>query len=78
MYGHCAEVVATDGRWLKVRGADGYDGWMHEGFTAPCENGSTIEWAWDIEGEISMGCSIRDARVQRWTCRSARLSAMAT
>jgi hypothetical protein len=62
LYGHCAEVVATDGRWLNVRGADGYDGWMHEGYTASCENGDVVAWAWDIDGEISMGCSIRDAR----------------
>jgi gamma-D-glutamyl-L-lysine dipeptidyl-peptidase len=62
LYGHRAEVIATEGRWLKVRGADGYEGWIHEGYIAPCENGSTIGWAWDIEGKISMGCSIRDAR----------------
>lgn len=62
LYGHCAEVVETDGRWLKVRGADGYDGWTHEGFTAPCENGSSLAWSWDIDGLISMGCSIRDSK----------------
>lgn len=62
LYGHCAEVVGIDGRWLKVRGADGYDGWMHEGFTAPCAEGVPLVWSWDIEGEISMGCSVRDSK----------------
>jgi hypothetical protein len=60
LYGHCAEVVAIDGHWLQVRGADGYEGWMHEGYTARCEDENGVLWAWDIEGELSMGCSIRD------------------
>jgi hypothetical protein len=55
LYGHCAEVLGTDGLWLNVRGPDGYDGWMHEGYTAPSELDKFIKWAWDIESEISMG-----------------------
>jgi hypothetical protein len=62
LYGHCAEVITTEGNWLKVRAADGYEGWVHEGYTAPCEEGAVIGWAWDNEGELSMGCSIRDGR----------------
>jgi gamma-D-glutamyl-L-lysine dipeptidyl-peptidase len=62
LYGHCAEVVATEGRWLKVRGADGYDGWTHEGFTGPSEDGADLVWGWDIDGDVSMGCSIRDSK----------------
>ena len=62
LYGHCAEVLRTDGLWLNVRGPDGYDGWMHEGYTAPSELDKFIKWAWDIESEISMGCSVRDSR----------------
>ena len=62
LYGHCAEVLGTDGLWLNVRGPDGYDGWMHEGYTAPSELDKFIKWAWDIESEISMGCSVRDSR----------------
>ena len=61
LYGHCAEVLATDGLWLNVRGPDGYGGWVHEGFTALCEADNFIKWGWDIEGDISMGCSIRDS-----------------
>ena len=62
LYGHCAEVVGTEGRWLKVRGADGYEGWMHQGYTAPCDDDNTVAWGWDVDGELSMGCSIRDAK----------------
>ncbi len=61
LYGHCAEVITTEGRWLRVRGADGYEGWTHEGYTAPCEDGGSVEWGWDADGELSMGCSIRDS-----------------
>ena len=62
LYGHCAEVVGTEGRWLKVRGADGYEGWMHQGYTAPCDDDNAVAWGWDVDGELSMGCSIRDAK----------------
>ena len=61
LYGHIAEVIEADGRWLHVRGADGYEGWTHSGYTVPFDDGADITWAWDIEGELSMGCSIRDS-----------------
>jgi len=62
LYGHCAEVVGTEHRWLKVRGADGYEGWTHEGYTAACDDDNAVAWGWDVNGELSMGCSIRDAK----------------
>lgn len=62
LYCHCAEVLESDGRWLKVRGADGYEGWMHQGYTEPCDSDKPLPWPWDVDGEISMGCSIRDAK----------------
>lgn len=62
LYGHCAEVIGTEDRWLKVRGADGYEGWLHAGYAAPCDDDNTVSWGWDVEGELSMGCSIRDAK----------------
>ena len=61
LYGHLAEVIEAEGCWLHVRGADGYEGWTHSGYTAPFENGTDVSWPWDIEGELSMGCSIRDS-----------------
>ena len=62
LYGHCAEVIGTEGRWLRVRGADGYEGWLHTGYTEPCSDDKTLPWGWDAPGELSMGCSIRDAK----------------
>lgn len=61
LYGHLAEVIEANGPWLQVRGADGYEGWTHAGYTVPFENGPDVTWPWDIDGELSMGCSIRDS-----------------
>lgn len=62
LYGHCAEILGTEGKWLRVRGADAYEGWMHEGYTQPAEGVDCAEWAWDLDREMSMGCSMRDSR----------------
>ena len=62
LYGHCAEVRESEGKWLRVRGADGYEGWMHEGFTEAAEGAGCDEWGWSSEGGISIGCSLRDPR----------------
>ena len=62
LFGHCAEVLGTEGKWLRVRGADGYEGWMHQGYSEPAEGSECSEWAWDLEREMSMGCSLRDTR----------------
>lgn len=61
LYGHCAEVRETNGKWLRVRGADSYEGWLHEGYTEIAEGADCAEWGWDASREISMGCSLRDA-----------------
>jgi len=59
LHGHCAAVVGVEGKWLRVQSADGYEGWLHEGYSQPCEDGKEVEWGWDVEGELSMGCSVR-------------------
>ena len=62
IYGHCAEVRETEGKWLRVRGADGYEGWMHEGYCEAAEGAECAESGWDTPGEMSMGCRLRDSR----------------
>lgn len=62
LFGHCAEVRATDGKWMQVRGGDGYEGWIHEGFCDIAEAGACDEWGWDSDRELSMGCTMRDER----------------
>jgi gamma-D-glutamyl-L-lysine dipeptidyl-peptidase len=62
LFGHCAEVLGTEGKWLRVRGADGYEGFMHEGYTEPADTPDCTEWGWDNPAEMSMGGSMRDSR----------------
>jgi hypothetical protein len=64
LFGHVAEVVTTEGAWLRVRGADAYEGWVHKGYVLPAENTEgadrTIPWGWETLGEVSLGCVMRD------------------
>jgi gamma-D-glutamyl-L-lysine dipeptidyl-peptidase len=62
LFGHCAEVVATEGKWMRVRGGDGYEGWMHEGFSEAAASADCDDWGWDADRDISLGCSMRDSR----------------
>src|ERR1700693_4602517 len=32
LHGHIARVVERNGLWLHVTGADGYPGWVHQGY----------------------------------------------
>jgi cell wall-associated NlpC family hydrolase len=59
LFGHCAEVLSVDGKWLRVRGADSYEGFVHEGYTEPADE---CGWGWDDPGEMSMGGSMRDSK----------------
>ena len=60
--GHLVERIAERGAWLRVRAADGYEGWMHVGYTEIAEGADCAEWGWDTNREMSMGCSLRDSR----------------
>ena len=62
MFGHCAEVRGSEGKWLRVRGAEGYEGWVHEGYTEVAEGADCDRWGWDPENTLSLGCSVRDSR----------------
>jgi cell wall-associated NlpC family hydrolase len=75
--GHAVEVLATSGDWLRVRGEDAYEGWMHRGYTDPTPL---------VDGPappryLSLGCVARDERSGRpralplgaWLAPSERL-----
>ncbi len=62
LFGHCAEIVATEGPWLRVRSSDGYEGWVHEGYCQRADGPECAVWGWDTDGEMSLGCSLRDSR----------------
>lgn len=57
--GHALRVESEDGDWLRARGDDGYDGWVHRGYV---EDGSTESG----RGErlLSLGCTVRDAHTR--------------
>ncbi len=57
--GHGVSVLEQRGDWLRIRGADSYEGWMHIGYLAVADEES------DADGRISLGCSVRGKRGQR-------------
>ncbi len=64
LFGHIAEVVATERAWLRVRGADAYEGWIHKGYVESVDESvsadRTIPWGWETLGDLSLGCVMRD------------------
>jgi len=61
--GHQADVVDTDGKWLRLRGADGYEGWCHQGYVRveTVFGAASLASAWGAERRVSIGCSVRSA-----------------
>ncbi len=60
--GHRADVLERDGGWLRLLGADRYEGWCHEGYITALATGAPLESAWSTQQRISLGCTIRTAR----------------
>ena len=55
--GHHVEVLDEEGDWLRARGADGYEGWMHKGFLARAERAMTDGGSRALDGDrVSLGC----------------------
>ena len=57
--GHRADALAEDGEWVRVRGADDYEGWMHSGFLAKAP--ATTARQSRRTTRISLGCTTRTA-----------------
>lgn len=64
LHGHVAEVVERNGLWLHVTSADGYDGWVHQGYvvTIPEPVPAPANTGWDDPRSLSLGCTVRDAQ----------------
>jgi hypothetical protein len=62
LHGHIAEVVERNGLWLHVKGADGYPGWIHQGYVAamPGPVPHPSQTGWDDHRPLSLGCTVRD------------------
>jgi gamma-D-glutamyl-L-lysine dipeptidyl-peptidase len=52
--GHVVEVLDEEADWVRARGDDQYEGWMHVGFLARAASGDPHEAA--SRGRISLGC----------------------
>jgi gamma-D-glutamyl-L-lysine dipeptidyl-peptidase len=57
--GHRVDALAEDGEWARVRGTDGYEGWIHAGFLAKAP-ADTARQSRRIT-RISLGCSTKTA-----------------
>ncbi|MEA2706641.1 MAG: gamma-D-glutamyl-L-lysine dipeptidyl-peptidase [Gemmatimonadaceae bacterium] len=62
LHGHIALVVERKGLWLHVKGADGYAGWVHQGYvvTMPEPVPALSETGWNDPRPLSLGCTVRD------------------
>lgn len=56
--GHAVDLLETQGDWLRVRGDDGYEGWVHRGFLAVDSSGAPTE-AEGARKVLSLGCRVR-------------------
>ena len=62
LHGHIAQVVERNGLWLRVKGADAYPGWIHQGYvvTMPEPVPPMSKTGWDDPRPLSLGCTVRD------------------
>jgi hypothetical protein len=62
LHGHIALVVERKGLWLHIKGADGYSGWVHQGYvvTVPEPVPPLAETGWNDPRPLSLGCTVRD------------------
>ena len=56
--GHRLMCLERRDPWLRVRAADGYEGWLHQGYLAPAS--ASAPDASDAVGRISLGCTVRE------------------
>src|SRR4029450_8737272 len=56
--GHAVEVLEIAGDWLRVRGDDRYEGWMHRGYVV--DSGDEASRVPETR-RLSLGCVARDA-----------------
>ena len=57
--GHEVEVLSRDDDWLRVRGDDGYEGWLHRGYLAAATVASEVPPRERLR--TSLGCTVRRA-----------------
>jgi len=78
--GHLAVILETRDGWRRVRLADGYEGWMHEGYLEPRALSAAEASEWLSTARHSLSCTMLDARtdMERELPLGARVPADAT
>jgi cell wall-associated NlpC family hydrolase len=61
--GHRVDIFEEDGDWVRARGADRYEGWMHVGFLAGTSDATTAHARQTTR--ISLGCATQTANGER-------------
>ncbi|MDB4876862.1 MAG: hypothetical protein JWM41_3308 [Gemmatimonadetes bacterium] len=61
--GHRVEILDEEGDWVRARGADDYEGWMHTGFLARAPQATTRQSRQAVR--ISLGCVTKTASGDR-------------
>lgn len=61
--GHRVDVLDEEGDWVRARGSDGYDGWMHSGFLARAPRATARQSR--QAARISLGCVARSGQDER-------------
>src|SRR5438128_12083228 len=62
LHGHIAQVVERRGLWLNIKGADGYPGWVHQGYVVivPEPVPPLDPTGWNDGRPVSPGSTARD------------------
>ena len=78
--GHLATILEARDGWRRVRLADGYEGWMHEGYLESRALSADESRAWNASARHSLGCTVLDAEsgLERVLPLGARIAADAT
>ncbi|HEY0971461.1 MAG TPA: SH3 domain-containing C40 family peptidase [Gemmatimonadales bacterium] len=64
--GHALLVLERQGEWLRVRGGDEYEGWVHSGYVAPAaELLDGRGQGWYREAPVSLDCVVRGRAGER-------------
>jgi cell wall-associated NlpC family hydrolase len=58
--GHIAVILEVRDGWRRVRLADGYEGWMHEGYLDLRALGADEISEWRASARYSLGCTVLD------------------
>jgi gamma-D-glutamyl-L-lysine dipeptidyl-peptidase len=61
--GHRVEILDEEGDWVRARGSDGYDGWMHTGFLARAPRSAARQSR--QTNRISLGCATTSSGSRR-------------